>query len=152
MKEEHVSEVVESIDISSSPEDVFSYATDFSLFPEWQGGIVSVRRQDDAPVAVGSKAVVTRRLGPRQLAGTEEITEMSPPRSWTVRTTGGPLTTIARGRIEPLDGGERSRVRIALEFEAHGIGKSLLPLVLREAPKQLPRNEKKLKEVLERGA
>jgi hypothetical protein len=29
--------IVESIEISRRPEDVFSYATDFSHFPEWQG-------------------------------------------------------------------------------------------------------------------
>jgi hypothetical protein len=43
-------------------------------------------------------------------------------------------------------------VTIALGFQAHGIGKSLLPLVAWQARRQLPRNEHKLKEVLERGA
>ncbi len=37
--------IVESIEISRRPEDVFSYVIDFSCFPEWQGGIVSVRRE-----------------------------------------------------------------------------------------------------------
>lgn len=143
--------VVEHIEISRRPVDVFSYAIDFSRFPEWQGGIVSIRLEGDASLAVGSRAVVTRQFGPRRLAGTEEITEMSPPRSWVVRARGGPLTAIAKGTIEPLDGGGRSRVTIALQFRGHGIGKALLPLVLRQARKQLPQNEKKLKEVLERG-
>lgn len=29
--------IVESIEISRRPDDVFLYATDFSHFPEWQG-------------------------------------------------------------------------------------------------------------------
>jgi hypothetical protein len=33
-----MAEIIDSIDISRRPEDVFSYATDFSHFPDWQGG------------------------------------------------------------------------------------------------------------------
>jgi hypothetical protein len=54
-----------------------------------------------------------------------------------VRGPGGPLTAIAIATIEPLEDGERSRVTIALDFDAHGIGKLLVPLVRRQARKQL---------------
>jgi uncharacterized protein YndB with AHSA1/START domain len=141
--------ITESIEISRRPDDVFSYATDFSHFPDWQGGVVSARREDGGPLSVGSRALVTRRVGPRNSARTEEIAELNPPTAWEVRGAGGPLTAIAIGTIEPLDDGERSRVTIALDFEAHGIGKLLVPLVRRQARKQLPRNERQLKEVLE---
>ncbi|HYV01278.1 MAG TPA: SRPBCC family protein [Actinomycetota bacterium] len=147
-----MSAIVESIEISRRPEDVFAYVTGFSHFPDWQGGIVSVRLEGDAPLAVGSRALVTRRVGPRKLPGTEEITELNPPRRWAVRAVGGPVMAIAIGTIEPLGDGERSRVTIALEFEGRGIGKLLVPLVVRrQAQRQLPRNEQRLKEVLERG-
>jgi hypothetical protein len=142
--------IVESIDISRRPEDVFAYASDFVHFPEWQGGVLSARAEGDAPLAVGSRALVTRRLGPRELPRTEEIAELNPPRAWAVRGIGGPLTAIAKGTIEPLDDGKRSRVTIAIEFEGHGLGKLLVPFVSRQARKQLPRNERKLKELLER--
>ena len=144
--------IVESIDIARPPEDVFWYAADFSHFPEWQAGVESVRRESGAPLAGGSRATVIRQAGPRKLTRTEEITELDPPRRWTVRGVGGPLTAIAKATIEPLDDGERSRVTIALEFEGHGIGTGLLPLVRRQARRQLPRNEQRLKELLERGA
>jgi uncharacterized protein YndB with AHSA1/START domain len=143
--------IVESIEISRRPEDVFAYATDFSHFPEWQLGVMSARREDDGPLSVGSSASVIRQAGPRKLSRTEEITELDAPRSWTVRGVGGPLIAIAKGAIAPLDGGERSRLTIALEFEAHGIGTSLLPLVTRQARRQLPKNEQRLKKLLERS-
>jgi GNAT superfamily N-acetyltransferase len=57
--------------------------------------------------------------------------------AWTVHGVGGPLTAIARGAIEPLEDGERSRVTIALEFEGHGIGTGLLLLIRRQARRQL---------------
>jgi carbon monoxide dehydrogenase subunit G len=145
--------IAESIDISRRPGDVFAYAADFLHFPEWQGGVVSVRREGAGPVAVGSRAIVTRRAGLRELARTEEITELNPPRTWTVHGGGGPLIAIAKVTIEPLDAGQRSRVTMTLDFKAHGIGRLLLPLVVRrQARKQLPKNQQRLKEVLERGA
>jgi hypothetical protein len=53
--------------------------------------------------------------------------------------------------VEPLDGGRRSRVIIALELEGHGIGRLRVPLVVRrQVRRQLPKDEQKLKEVLER--
>jgi hypothetical protein len=57
---------------------------------------------------------------------------------------------LPKARSSPLDDGERSRVTIALEFEGRGIGKLLVPLLIRrQARKQLPRNEQVLKEILE---
>ncbi len=145
--------IVESIEISRRPEDVFSYVTDPARLPEWQESVVSVRREDDAPLAVGSRAVVTRRVGRREWAMTAEVSELNPSRSWRVRGVDGPVRGMVKGTIEPLDNGERSRVTIALEFEAHGVGKLLVPLVVRrQARREMPRNEEKLKELLERSA
>jgi nucleotide-binding universal stress UspA family protein len=142
--------IVESIEISRRPEDVFAYSSDFAHFPEWQGGALVGTPEGDAPPAVGSRAVVTRRIGPRELPRTEEIAELNPPRSWVVRGVGGRLVAIAKGTIEPLDGSDRSRVTIAIAFEGHGIGRPLVPLLSRQARKQLPKNEQMLKEILER--
>jgi hypothetical protein len=58
--------ILESIEISRRPEDVFPYVTDPSRLTEWQESVVSVRREDDAPLAVGSRAVVTRRAFRRE--------------------------------------------------------------------------------------
>jgi uncharacterized protein YndB with AHSA1/START domain len=144
--------ITESIEISRHPEDVFSYATDYSHFPQWQRQVVSARREDQAPLAVGSRAVVTRRVGPRQVLTTEEITELDPPRSWQVHGTGRiPVVAIANGTVKPLDEGHRSLVTIALEFDGHGIGKLLAPLIRHQSRKQLPKDGKRLKELLEHG-
>lgn len=148
-----MAEIAASIDISRRPGDVFAYAADFSHFPEWQGGVVSARREGNGPLAVGSRAIVTRQVGRRKLARTEEITELNPPRTWAVHGGGGPLIAIATVTIEPLDAGQRSRVTMALDFKARGIGRLLLPLVIRrQARKQLPKNQQRLKEMLEQGA
>ena len=69
-----------------------------------------------------------------------------------MRGTSGPVVGIAKGTVESLDGGQRSRLTIVFDFEAQGIGKLLVPLVVRRQVKRvLPRNEQKLKEILESG-
>jgi carbon monoxide dehydrogenase subunit G len=149
-----MNEVVSSIDISRTPEDVFAYATDFAQFGHWQDSVASVTLERSSPVRIGSEAIVTRRVGPRRVRATEQITKLTPPSNWEVRGVGGvPVTAIATGKIEPLDGGNRSRVTISLGFEGHGIGKLLIPLVIRrQARRQLPQNTARLKHVLEHEA
>jgi uncharacterized protein YndB with AHSA1/START domain len=143
--------IVDSIEISRRPEDIFSYVTDPSHFPEWQESVVSVSPEGHARLTVGSKTTVVRRVGPRKMVTTEEIVELHTPTTWSVRSVGGPLVAIATGTIQPLDGGQRSRVTVAFEFEAHGIGRLLVPLVVRpQVRRQLPRNEQRLKDLLER--
>ena len=145
--------IVESIEISRPPDDVFSYVTDPSALPEWQESLVAIRREDDGPVAAGSRVVMTRRVGPREREMTMELTEMTRPSRWVARGIDGPVRANVNGTIEPLGNGERSRVTIALDFEGHGIGKLLVPLVVRrQARPELPRNLQRLKELLESGA
>lgn len=124
--------IVASIEIARNPVDVFAYATDLSRYPEWQGGVGTARLRGAGPIRAGSRAVLTRRVGPRMVEYIEEVVELDPPWSWTVRSIGGlPVAAIAETVIQPLDGGKRSRVTITLDFEARGLGKLLLPLVIR---------------------
>ena len=84
---------------------------------------------------------------------TAEIADLDPPRSWRVRGVDGPVRGNRQGTIEPLDDGARSRVTLELDFEGHGIGKLLVPLVVRrQAQKELPINVQNLKERLESAA
>jgi uncharacterized protein YndB with AHSA1/START domain len=148
-----MSAIKESVDISCRPEEVFSYVTDPSHLPEWQESAVSVRPVGDAPLAVGSRVVVTRRIGRRDIPMTSEVTELDPPRSWRIDGIDGPVRGHVKGTIEPLGDGERSRLTMSLDFEAHGIGKVLVPLVVRpHVRKEMPRNEQTLKRLLEGSA
>ena len=142
--------IVESIEISRRPEDVFAYITDPSRLGEWQESVVSARLEGGGPPAVGSRVTQTRRIGRSERTMTAEVTEHNPPRRWAFRGIDGPVRAIGKGTIEPLDDGARSRVTVELDFEGHGIGKLLVPLVVRrQARRELPRNQQTLKERLE---
>ena len=145
--------IVSTIEIARPPDEVFSYVTDPSRFAEWQEGVVSGRIEGGGPPAMGSRYTTTRRIGGAERTTTSEITEISPPRSWAVHGLDGPIRAIVNVTVEPLNENSRSRVRLELDFEGHGIGKLLVPLVARrQARKQSPANCQNLKEQLESRA
>ena len=113
---------------------------------------MDVRPVSDAPVAPGSRFVVTRPIRGREHAMTMEMTELNRPRSWAVRGLDGPIRGNVPGTVEPVGGGERSRVTMHLDLEGHGIGRVLVPLVVRrQARREMPSNARRVKEVLEGG-
>ncbi len=145
--------IKETVDIDCRPEEVYSYVTDPSHLPEWQESAVSGREIGDEPIGVGSTFEVTRHVGRRTFPTTMKVTEFDPPRSWRLRGVNGPVRPAVHGTIAPLDDGSRSRLTLDLDFEAHGVGKLLVPLVVRpRARRETPRNEQKLKDVLEHRA
>jgi uncharacterized protein YndB with AHSA1/START domain len=150
---EEAAAIVESIEIERRPEDVFSYLIDPSHLPEWQESVLSARLEGSGPPAMGSRMTHTRRVGRRERTITQEMTEYDAPRAFAFRGVEGPVRAIGKGTVEPLGDGARSRVTIDLDFEGHGIGKLLVPLVVRrQARNDLPRDLRNLKQRLESGA
>ncbi|MFI8965776.1 SRPBCC family protein [Streptomyces sp. NPDC053493] len=148
-----MSRINASVDISRRPEEVFRYLTNPEHLPEWQKSAVRVRRISGAPGQAGEKVRVTRHMGRRDFDTDVELTKVDPPRSWHVHGTEGPVRPDLEGTVEPLDGGRRSRVTFSLDFEGHGMGKVLVPLVVKPGiRKEMARDEQTLKEILERGA
>jgi uncharacterized protein YndB with AHSA1/START domain len=141
--------IISEIDIARPAEEVFSYVTDPSTFPEWQQGVVR-GRMNETPTRVGSKCTTVRAIGGREREVTTEITECDPPRRWADRGVEGPIRAIVVVAVEPLADGSRSRVRIELDFTGHGIGMLLVPLVVRrQAAREMPENMRRLKRQLE---
>lgn len=76
----------------------------------------------DGPTKVGTRATETRKVGGREQTMTYEVTEHSPPRTFAFRGVDGPIRVVGR------------------------------PLVRRQARKQVPQDQQRLKERLESGA
>jgi hypothetical protein len=66
-----------------------------------------------------------------------------------VRGIDGPIRAAVDVRVEPLTD-FRSRLTISVDFTGHGIGKILVPLMVRrEARKEMPDNMAALKQRME---
>jgi uncharacterized protein YndB with AHSA1/START domain len=143
--------IVSTIDIARPPDEVFTYATDPTRFPEWQHDVVHVHLAAAHPPTVGSRFTTTRRIGRGERTMTQELTEVTPPRSWAARGVDGPIRPNATITVEALNNGTCSRVTFTLDFHGHGIGVPLIPLVRRQAQKGAPISYRNLKELLETG-
>jgi hypothetical protein len=99
------------------------------------------------------ECLTTRRIGGAERKVTSEITKLDPPARWAVRGIDGPVRAIVDVTVEPVDGSGRSRVTIELDFDGHGIGKLLVPLIVRrEGRKEMPANVQRLGEQVEARA
>ena len=147
--------IIASAEIERPAAEVFAYATDPARFSEWQQGVVDGHMEglgnDTRSPTVGAKCVTTRRIGGASRPVTSELTHIDPPRTWGVRGTDGPIRATVDVLVEPV-AGSRSRLTISVDFTGHGIGKILVPLMVRrEARKEMPENIAALKRLIEEG-
>ena len=147
--------IVTSAEIGRPADQVFAYATDPTRFREWQKGVVDGHMDTPAngsstPV-VGAKCVTTRRIGGANRPSTSEVVDIDPPRTWSVRGTDGPIRAAVDVLVEPVTDA-RSRLTISVDFTGYGIGKILVPLMVRrEARKEMPENMAALKQLIEKS-
>jgi hypothetical protein len=145
--------IVTSAEIERPAAEVFAYATDPTRFSEWQQGVVDGHMDGPASgtqsLAVGAKCVTTRRIGGANRPSISELVHLDPPRTWGVRGIDGPIRAAVDVVVEPVTD-SRSRLTISVDFTGHGIGKVLVPLMVRrEARKEMPDNVAALKRMIE---
>ena len=100
-----------TIDVEAPVERVWAVLSDVERWPEWASTVTSVRRIDDGPLAVGSRARVEQpRIPPTEYV----VTELEPGRSFTWVATGPGVRTTARHLLQELGTGG-TRVTLAVE-------------------------------------
>jgi uncharacterized protein YndB with AHSA1/START domain len=148
-----MSAIVASTEVERPAAEVFAYATDPTRFKEWQKGVVDGHMDGSAngigSPTVGTRCVTTRRVGGANRLATSELVHIDPPRTWRVRGLDGPIRAEVDVLVEPVTDA-RSRLTIRVDFAGHGIGKVLVPLLVRrEARKEMPENLAALKQRME---
>ena len=145
--------IVTTAEIDRPAAQVFARATDPSLFSQWQKGVKDGHLEGPADgtgvPAVGTRCVTTRRIGGASRPITSKLTHIDPPRTWRVQGTDGPIRAAVEVLVEPVTD-SRSRLTVSVDFTGHGIGKILVPLMVRrEARKEMPENIAALKRPIE---
>jgi carbon monoxide dehydrogenase subunit G len=126
-----------TIEIARTPRDVFSYLTDVSNLPAWQGGVKSATLRD-------GRVEESRSLLGRELHTTLEIVEHEEPRLFTLRVLDGPVPFTVRHELQPANGG--TRLMVTAEGDVPGLAAGLLA---RGAEKQFRKDFERLKKILE---
>jgi hypothetical protein len=138
-----------TVDVDRQAEVVFAYAIDPTHFHEWQNGVVAGRMDWPGMPKVGGRCSTTRRIGGVERPATSEVVHIDPPHAWSVRGIDGPIRASVDLIVEPL-AETRSRLKISVDFQGHGIGKVLVPLMVRrQAAQEMPANLRALKSRLE---
>jgi uncharacterized protein YndB with AHSA1/START domain len=146
-----MSAIVTAVEVDRPAAEVFAYATDSTRFQEWQAGVVDGHMESAQAPAVGDRCHMTRRIGGADRSSTSLLTHIDPPSTWALRGIDGPIRATVDLTVEPITDA-RSRLTITVDFAGHGIGKLLVPLVVRgQARKEMPTNLARLKARLEAG-
>lgn len=106
-----MTEYAVSIDIQAPPDRVWAIMSDVRRWHEWTASITSIKRLDEGPLRVGSRAMVRQPKVPPALW---RVTELEEGRrfSW---VTGSPIArATGHHSVEPHADG--SRATLALEF------------------------------------
>ena len=144
-----MSPITVSIEVDRPAEEVFAYATDPGRFSEWQKGVVSGQMDSVGSPKVGDHCLTTRRIAFANRPDTSELVRFDPPHHWGVRGLDGPIRAIVDVTVEPRTE-TSANLTIALDFEGHGIGRLLVPLLVRgQARREMPVNVSNLKQRLE---
>lgn len=137
-----------SIVINRPIEDVFAYVGDQTNAPQWQSGVVEVRRLTDGPPGMGTRHTFVRTFMGRRLEANNEYVAYEPGKTITFRTTSGPVPLVASYFFEAMATGTRLTSKI--EMQAAGFMRLAEPLIARGLKREMDAAFVALKQLLEK--
>jgi len=142
--------VKDSIVIHRPIEELFAYVSDLSNGPEWQNGLIEVRKTTAGPLGVGTCFTFVRKFLGRKLEADNEFTVYRPNEIVTFRTTSGPIPVEASYLFatEP----EGTRVTCHIEMKTEGFSRLAEPLIAASIRRDMRAEFDYLKDLLESRA
>jgi hypothetical protein len=119
-----------TVEVDRPAGEVFAYATDPTKFHEGQHGVVNGKLESNGTPTIGDRCLTGRRIGGADRPSTSELVRFDPPHAWSVRGIDGPIRARVDLTVDALSE-SRSRLSIAVDFDGHGIGGVLVPLLVR---------------------
>jgi uncharacterized protein YndB with AHSA1/START domain len=134
-----------TIEISRPPQEVFDYLTQLEKLPVWQASAVESRA--DGPLAQGTRISERRSFMGRDIDTEVEVAAYEPPHRLTLRALEAPLKLSIDHVLEEMNGG--TRLSVTAEGKATGALRLAGPAVESGARRELTRDFRRLKELLE---
>jgi uncharacterized membrane protein len=136
-----------SVAINRPVEEVFAFVSVPENNPRWQKGVIEVERLSAKLTGLGATGRFRRKLLGREIAGTAEVIEYEPSRTFAYRGTAGPLSFKLRYTFQFL--GDRTRLNLVVEGESQGFFGLVGPLLTRRLREQYQSHLDDLKNLLE---
>ena len=135
--------------INRSKDDVASFAMDPDNDPTWISGIVEAKTLTDPPFGKGTKVQRVAKFLGRRMEYTPEVIEYDPMGGLVMRTD-KPFDMTIRYQFKETDGGTLAGINI--QGEGTGFYNLAAPLLSRAVKRNITRDLKTLKKLLESGA
>ena len=117
-----------SIESKATADDAFDLIADFSRITAWDPGVVSGKRLDDGPIAVGSRFEVLSAVGPRRIPLTYEVLEWDRPHRAVLQARTRDFTSYDVITVADL-AGSGSEVTYEANLSLHGVRRLADPLL-----------------------
>jgi uncharacterized membrane protein len=140
-----------SATIERPPIEVFRFFTDFERTPEWVPEFLEMKRQDEGRLRVGSTFAYVRKLPVGTQRGRMEITALDEGRRIGWRAFPGPVLPSGEWTFEPAGDGSATRVEERFAAEVTGPLKLLTPLLRRQFRRDVGKDLRVAKRLLETG-
>jgi uncharacterized protein YndB with AHSA1/START domain len=128
-------------------EDVFRYVGDQTNTPNWQAGLLEVRRTSDGPLGVGTTHTFVRSFMRRRMEADNIYVAYVPNELISFKTTSGPVRLEASYVFESTVEGTRLTSRI--EMDASGFMGLAEPLIAAGLKREMKAAFPVLKDLLE---
>ena len=139
--------IAATIRIDRAAEDVYAYASTYSTWPEWRGGVSEAEQLTNGPVGVGTRIRGGGKLLGRPVGIVIEVTTLEPGSRFAYRGAAGPLRTHNIVTFESVAGG--TQVTWTDDVELRGILGLLEPLMGRTVRRGYEADLGRLKAIME---
>ncbi len=139
--------VEDSIIIHRPIGEVFAYVSDLTNAPEWQTGLLEVRKTTAETLGIGTQFTFIRKFLGRKLEASNEFTEYTPNKVVTFRTTSGPISVEASYLFEVTP--EGTKVTCRMEMQPGGFSRLAEPLIAASVKREMRAEFGYLKDLLE---
>lgn len=136
-----------SLVINRPIDEVFDYIGDQRNTPQWQSGLVEVRRITEGPPGIGTKHAFVRKFMGRKMEATNEYIAYEPNKKITFKTTSGPVRLEASYLFESTADG--TKVTGLIEMQAAGLFGFAEPLIAKSLDRESDAAMTELKRLLE---
>ena len=137
-----------TVEIERPVAEVFAFMADPDNLPQWQSGLLEVRRESGAS-GVGARHLEVRTMLGKRIEQTLEVTALEPNSQLDLAVVEGPVQQTVRHTFEGTDRG--ARVTVVGEGDPGALFALAGPLIARAVKKQSQADFKRLKALLESG-
>jgi uncharacterized membrane protein len=143
-------QIEKHIIIDRPVEEVFAFVEDLRNGPQWQDGLLEVRRTTEGPIGVGTRHIAVRTFMDQRIEVSNEYIEYEPDRLIRFKSTSGPLPFQFAYLTEPAATG--TLITSVMEMQPEGPSEQAEAEISASLSREMETDLSKLKALLESRA